>query len=152
MPSLSQQLARFVAQLDYDKLPPDVIEKARVCLLNAYGMALGGRDTAFAPVARNTALAMEGEVTRGATLLGDGRRTTIGGACLANAALFHGRCQEDTLGAAHFGTVLIPLLTALLGMGLVRLLWRRRWMRIASAATLAWRGLALLRRFLRTRH
>jgi len=114
MPSLSQQLARFVAQLDYDKLPPDVIEKARVCLLNAYGMALGGRDTAFAPVARNTALAMEGEVTRGATLLGDGRRTTIGGACLANAALFHGRCQEDTLGAAHFGTVLIPLLTAMI--------------------------------------
>lgn len=45
-----------------------------------------------------------------------------------------------------------PALTALLGMGLVRLLWRRRWMRIASAATLAWRGLALLRRFLRTRH
>lgn len=44
-----------------------------------------------------------------------------------------------------------PALTALIGTGLLRLLWRRRWMRVASAATLAWRGLALLRRFLRTR-
>jgi hypothetical protein len=49
----------------------------------------------------------------GATLLGDGRKTSVGGACLANSALFHGRAQEDTCGAAHFGTILIPLLTAL---------------------------------------
>jgi hypothetical protein len=57
---------------------------------------------------------MEGEVAGGASLLADGRRTTIGGACLANAALFHGRAQEDTCGAGHFGTVLIPLLTAII--------------------------------------
>jgi 2-methylcitrate dehydratase PrpD len=65
-------------------------------------------------VARQAALAMDGEIPDGATLLGDGRRTTIGGACLANSALFHGRAQEDTCGAAHFGTILIPLLTALI--------------------------------------
>jgi 2-methylcitrate dehydratase PrpD len=46
-------------------------------------------------------------------MLGDGRKTSIGAACLANSALFHGRAQEDTCGAAHFGTILIPLLTAL---------------------------------------
>ncbi|MDA8252763.1 MAG: MmgE/PrpD family protein, partial [Rhodospirillales bacterium] len=65
-------------------------------------------------VARQAALAMAGEVAGGATLLGDGRRTTVGGACLANSALFHGRAQEDTCGAAHFGTILIPMLTALI--------------------------------------
>jgi 2-methylcitrate dehydratase PrpD len=32
---------------------------------------------------------------------------------VANAALFHGRAQEDTCGAAHFGANLIPLLTAI---------------------------------------
>lgn len=47
-------------------------------------------------------------------LLCDGRRTTIGGACLANSALFHGRAQEDSCGAAHFGTILIPLLAAMI--------------------------------------
>jgi 2-methylcitrate dehydratase PrpD len=56
---------------------------------------------------------MDGEVQGGATLLGDGRRTTVAGAALANSALFHGRAQEDTCGAAHLGTVLVPLLTAL---------------------------------------
>ena len=68
----------------------------------------------FAPVARAAALALDGEVAGGATLFLDGRRTTVGGACLANSALFHGRAQEDTCGAAHFGTILIPMLTAMI--------------------------------------
>ncbi len=114
MTTLTQEIARFVAGLQPDTIPPPVAEKAKVALLNAYGMALASRDTPYAPVARKAALAMDGELPKGATLLGDGRRTSIGGACLANAALFHGRCQEDTCGAAHFGTIVIPLLTAMI--------------------------------------
>jgi 2-methylcitrate dehydratase PrpD len=113
MKSLSQNMATFIRQLEVSRVPPEVVEKARVCLLNAYGMGLNGHDTLYAPVARAAALAMDGEQRDGATLLGDGRKTTVGGACLANSALFHGRAQEDTCGAAHFGTILIPLLTAL---------------------------------------
>ena len=114
MRTLSSEIGTFVAGLTLATLPAVVVEKARTCLLNAYGMALNGYDTPYAPVARQAALAMEGEVATGATLLGGGPRTTIGGACLANGALFHGRAQEDTCGAAHFGTVLIPMLTALI--------------------------------------
>jgi 2-methylcitrate dehydratase PrpD len=113
MTSLSQRTASFIHQLDIRRMPPEVVEKARVCLLNGYGMGLNGHDTPYAPAARTAALAMDGEQRDGATLLGDGRRTSVGGACLANSALFHGRAQEDTCGAAHFGTILIPLLTAL---------------------------------------
>jgi 2-methylcitrate dehydratase PrpD len=111
--------------LDIDTLPPDVVTKARACLYNAFGMALNGRATPYAAVARAAALAMEGEVAGGATILFDGRKTTVGGACLANAALFHGRAQEDTCGAAHFGTILVPLLTAMIetrGYPLARLI------------------------------
>ena len=61
-------------------MPPEVVEKARVCLLNAYGMGLNGHDTPYAPVARAAALAMDGEQRNGATLLGDGRKTSIGAA------------------------------------------------------------------------
>jgi 2-methylcitrate dehydratase PrpD len=114
MASLSQSMASFIARLDTAHMPPEVVEKARVCLLNACGMGLNSPDTPYAPVARAAALAMDGEQRDGATLLGDGRKTSIGGACLANTALFHGRTQEDTCGAAHFGTILIPLLTALI--------------------------------------
>jgi len=112
-PPLAAGLAAFVSRLELASLPTDVAEKARVCLLNGYGIGLGCHDTPYAPVARQTALALEGERLDGATLLGDGRRTGITGAALANAALFHGRAQEDTCGAAHLGAIIIPLLTAL---------------------------------------
>ena len=88
-------------------------------------MGINGHATPYARVARKAALALDGEVPGGATLFLDGRRTTVGGACLANSALFHGRAQEDTCGAAHFGTILIPLLTALIearGYPLARLI------------------------------
>jgi 2-methylcitrate dehydratase PrpD len=81
--------------------------------LNGYGIALGCHDTPYAPVARRAALAADGELPQGATMLGHGARVSIGSATLANAALFHGRAQEDTCGAAHFGANLIPLLTAM---------------------------------------
>lgn len=112
--TLSSDIARFTSGLRVDTLPPEIVGKARNCLLNAYGMGLNGHATGYAPVARQAALAMDGVLPDGATLLGDGRRTSVGGACLANSALFHGRAQEDTCGAAHFGTILVPLLTALI--------------------------------------
>lgn len=123
--SVSLEIARFVHALDFARVPHEVAEKTRVCLLNGYGMALGGHDTPFAPVGRVAALALYGEQPGGATLLGDGRKTAVAGAVLANGALFHGRAQEDTCGAAHLGTILIPLLTALIevkGYPLARLL------------------------------
>jgi len=111
--TISQDLGAFVASLTADAIPEPVMESTRRALLNACGIALGCFTTPYAGVARAAALAADGEVAGGATLLGDGRRTTIGGATLANAALFHGRAQEDTLGGAHIGTVVIPLLIAL---------------------------------------
>jgi 2-methylcitrate dehydratase PrpD len=112
---LSKSIAEFIVALDEPRIPPDVLEKARTCLLIGYGIGLGCHETPFAPVARRAAIAMGGDIASGgATLLGDGRKSTIGGAALANAALFHGRGQEDTCGAAHLGAILIPLLTAMI--------------------------------------
>ena len=125
MTAFSADLAKFLVGLRTESMPPEVVQKARVCLYNAFGMGINGHATPYAPVARAAALALDGEVAGGATLFLDGRRTTIGGACLANAALFHGRAQEDTCGAAHFGTILIPLLTAMIetrGYPLARLI------------------------------
>ncbi|MDX5360222.1 MAG: MmgE/PrpD family protein [Alphaproteobacteria bacterium] len=112
--SLVQDFGTFIAGLTMDTLPADVEERARICLLNGYGIGIGCHDTPYAPVARAAALSMDGVHPDGATLLGDGRKTTVAGATLANAALFHGRAQEDASGAAHFGTELLPLATALI--------------------------------------
>ncbi len=125
MTTFSADLAKFLVGLRTENMPPEVVQKARVCLYNAFGMGINGHATPYAPVARAAALALDGEVAGGATLFLDGRRTTVGGACLANSALFHGRAQEDTCGAAHFGTILIPMLTAMIearGYPLARLI------------------------------
>ncbi|WP_375593239.1 MmgE/PrpD family protein [Algihabitans albus] len=115
--SLVETFAAFIARLNAETIPTEVLERARTCLLNGYGVGLGCHDTPYAPVARKAVLAMDGERSPGATLLGDGRQTSPGGAVLANAALFHGRAQEDASGAAHFGTELIPLATAMIETG-----------------------------------
>lgn len=117
--SLVRSFADFVCGLDMETIPGDVAERARLCLLNGYGIGIGCHDTPYAPVARRAALATDGErpadsPLRSATLLGDGRRTSVAGAILANAALFHGRAQEDASGAAHLGTEMIPLATAMI--------------------------------------
>lgn len=112
---LSQVMAEFAIKLNANNIPPEVIDKARSCLLNGYGIALGCRNTPYAPVARAAVIAMHGERQNlAATLLGDGRKTNVAGAAMANAALFHGRAQEDTCGAAHLGAIMIPLLTAMI--------------------------------------
>ncbi|CAB3843170.1 hypothetical protein LMG26858_01308 [Achromobacter anxifer] len=115
--SLASQFAIFSTNLSVENLPAPVIEKARACVLNGYGIALGSYPTPFFGVAESAVLAMDGERPGGATLLGSGRRSTVAGAALANAALFHGRAQEDTCGVAHFGAILLPLLTALVEQG-----------------------------------
>lgn len=115
--ALAREIARFVVSLDPETLPDRVVERLRCCVLNGFGIALGGLDTPFRPVAARAVLDTDGEIPGGATLLGDGRRTTIAGAALANAALFHGRAQEDTCGTVHLGAVALPLLTAMIEAG-----------------------------------
>lgn len=123
--TLTRKIAEFTANLDVGTMPAEVEEKARVCLLNGYGIGLGSHGTPYAPVARRAVKAMDGERPDGATLLCDGGRVSVPGAALANSALFHGRAQEDTCGAAHLGAIMIPMLTALVearGYPLARLI------------------------------
>ncbi len=112
--TLAGRLGSFVSGLSIGNVPGEVVEKARACVLYAYGIGIGSNNLPYAPVARRAVLEMEGEQRDGATMFGDGRKTTIGGATLANAALFHARNQEDTNGSTHVGPVIMPVLTALL--------------------------------------
>lgn len=114
--TIAQELAQFTSALTWENIPEDVREKAHACLLNGYGIAMAGLATSYEPVARQAALAMYGGAGE-ATLLGSGEMSSVTGAAMANGALFHGRGQEDTCGAAHLGAVMIPLLMALIESG-----------------------------------
>ncbi len=112
--TLSQELAHFVTELTFDRLPAEVIDKAKACLLHGIAVGLAGSSLEFAQIARQL-IASEEQITgnTGASILGSDIRTTIMGAAFANSALFHSRVQEDTHGTAHTGTVILPAALAL---------------------------------------
>ncbi|MFA7388398.1 MAG: MmgE/PrpD family protein, partial [Thiohalobacteraceae bacterium] len=115
-----EDLARFTSRLAPANIPQPIRQKAHACLLNGYGIAMAGLATPYEPVARAAALSMYAQPGE-TTLLGSGETSSVTGAVLANGALFHGRGQEDTCGAAHLGAVMIPLLMALIESGRGRL-------------------------------
>ncbi|MPT40143.1 MAG: MmgE/PrpD family protein 4, partial [Achromobacter sp.] len=65
--NLARRFAEFSAELAFADLPQPVVEKARACVLNGYGIALGSHPTPFFSVAERAALAMDGERPDGAT-------------------------------------------------------------------------------------
>jgi 2-methylcitrate dehydratase PrpD len=113
---LARSLAAFVVGLNDNDLTSAIRAKLDACLINGYGIALGGRSTPYYKVA-GRAEACTG--SKGpATLLFNGDKVSTASATFVNAALFHGRAQDDTCGRVHIGAIVIPMLTAMLESGL----------------------------------
>jgi 2-methylcitrate dehydratase PrpD len=113
--TIAQSIGRFVHRLSYETLPKDVVEKVKTCLINGIGIGMSCHDIEFSKIARETIKAEESGLTRGrtATIFCDGSQVSVMGAAFANACLFHGRTQEDTLGTSHTGTVVSPAALAI---------------------------------------
>lgn len=115
MDTISRKMARFVTNLSYDRLPGEVIQKAKCCMINGIAIGLSCHSVTFGRIAREAVKAEElgTPPEKGATIFCDGSRVTAMGAAFANAGLFHSRAQEDTLGSSHTGTVITPAVLAL---------------------------------------
>jgi 2-methylcitrate dehydratase PrpD len=114
---LAREIARFCVALREGGWPAEVEEKLRVCLVNGFGMALAATDHPSVAAARTAVLAMDGVRPDGATLLCDGRRTSVAGAAMANSTIFYGGGQCDTCGTVHIGPIVLPLLLAMAETG-----------------------------------
>jgi 2-methylcitrate dehydratase PrpD len=115
--SLSRRLARFAAGLDFESLPPRVIDKAKASLIHGLATSFIGAGTEAGKKAIAMALREESRAD-GATILTDGRRATRYGAAMANSMLMHTTNQGDSYRMlAHPGACVIPaaLATAELG-------------------------------------
>src|SRR5215212_1577466 len=111
--TVAAKLGSFLSSITVDSVPGEVVEKAKACVLNAYGIGLGSDHLPYAACARRAVLDMDGEQPNGATVFGDGRKTSMAGATLSNAVLMHGRNQEDFVsGSSHFGVIVPPVLAA----------------------------------------
>jgi 2-methylcitrate dehydratase PrpD len=109
MASLSRQLARWVAGLRYDDLPPDVVDRAKGVTLHGLASILLGSRTSPGREAVRLVREEETGVRDGATVMVDGARVTKGGAAFANAEMAFAGGKWDTFRMlTHPGTSIIP--------------------------------------------
>ncbi|MQA06827.1 MAG: MmgE/PrpD family protein [Streptosporangiales bacterium] len=112
-PTPTALLARHARDTRHVHLTPDVREKAVLCLLDAYALALSAHDDQTV-VAADSVLATAAPAT-GATVWANGRHTSVGDAALANGIDAHAQFQDDTdMDAwAHPGSLIVPAAWAL---------------------------------------
>jgi len=94
--SLSREFAAFVANLNYDDLPPEVIDRAKGVTLQALSSALVAHQM---PGSRQALALMQEEEAGGggvATLLCNGSKLTKGGAAFVNAEMIFAGGKWDT--------------------------------------------------------
>jgi 2-methylcitrate dehydratase PrpD len=107
--SLSRDFSTFVAALDYDALPPEVIDRAKGVTLQALSSALVAHDM---PASRQALALMQEEEVGGsgvASALCSGVKLTKAGAAFVNAEMILAGGKWDTFRMlTHPGTAILP--------------------------------------------
>jgi len=107
--SLSRELAGFVANLSYDDLPPEVVDRAKGVTLQALASALVAHQM---PASKQALALMQEEEAGGggaATVLCNGARLTKGGAAFVNAEMIFAGGKWDTFRMlTHPGIAILP--------------------------------------------
>ncbi len=110
--TLSKKLAEYTVHLKYEDLPLEVVEFTKICILDWYGSALAGKDEK--PVQSIKELIEEWGGNEQCSLI-TGGKSSIGNACLVNAASSHIVELDDIHKSSiiHAGTVVIPAAIAI---------------------------------------
>ncbi len=107
--SLSREFAAFVANLEFEDLPPEVVDRARGVTLQALSSALIARDM---PASRQALALMQEEEAGGgvaATVLCHGTKLTKAGAAFVNAETIFAGGKWDTFRMlTHPGIAILP--------------------------------------------
>ncbi len=111
--SPTRELARFVAELTYEKIPLPTIEHIKLCLLDTLGCGLFGSTLPWAKIVADFARDMGGK--RESTLLGYHVKIAAPNAALANGTAIHAFELDDLHKTAicHPGSVAVPPALAL---------------------------------------
>jgi 2-methylcitrate dehydratase PrpD len=108
-PSLSRQLAAWVAGLRYEDLPPEVVDRAKGVTLHGLTSALLGSNVAEAQMALRLMQEEEAGPSGGATVLVHGTRLTRAGAAFVNAEMILAGGKWDTFRMlTHPGAAILP--------------------------------------------
>jgi 2-methylcitrate dehydratase PrpD len=111
--TLAQRLAQFTVSIDFDGLPAEVVDSARLRTLDILGIALAASTGDSAPSVFG---ALDGWAAAGdCTVIGAKRTAAVPLAILANGTLAHSLDFDDThaLSITHASAVVVPVALAL---------------------------------------
>ncbi len=113
MESLTGKLASFIVGLNYQRLPGEVIQKAKHCLMDTLGAALAGSKTPEAIIAKRVAEKLHQK--KEATLFTGKGKVGVLEAALANGIMSHALELDDgnRYAQGHPGVATIPAVLAL---------------------------------------
>ena len=100
MKKYTQILADYLADLKYENIPAEVIERAKMVTLHTVGVALGAAKAKTVREAIEVAKVM-GESERGATIFGDGSKVSVTSAAFANGMMSDFLDWEDCSWTGH---------------------------------------------------
>ena len=108
---LTQALAAHVERIDFDRLPPEVVTKAKTCILDALGCGLAGSShSAVLQLRRALSPPPVTKSDAGASVWGAGLRTSTPTAALLNGTMTHVVNADDAhkQSMGHPATVVVP--------------------------------------------
>lgn len=111
--SPTRELARFAAELTYDRIPPQVIQHIKLCLLDTFGCGLFGSTLPWTKIMAGFARELGGK--REASVWGRGFKVSAPNAALANGTAVHSFELDDLhkTSIVHPGSIAVPPALAL---------------------------------------
>ena len=108
----TRRIAEFASGLRYEDIPPAVLHRVKLLMLDALGCGVYGSQLEWSRILRRTLAAVD--ETRRCTVWGTGERLSAPHAALANGAAVQGFELDDGhhRGHIHVGSVVLPALLA----------------------------------------
>ena len=109
----TSRMAEFVAELKFEQIPPEVIERIKLLILDSLGCAIFGAQLPWSRILIDTLAGLDG--TASCAVWGTGQRLSAPHAALANGALVQSFELDDVhrQGVLHAGAVALPPLVAI---------------------------------------
>ena len=109
-------IAEFVAGLRYEAIPPEVIERIKLLMLDSLGCAIFGAELPWSRILRHTLAKVD--TSQGCSVWGTGQRLSAPHAALVNGTLVQSFELDDVhrVGVLHVGAVTLPGVLAIAEM------------------------------------
>lgn len=115
--SVTKELCEAIREIEFDGFPPDVVDEAKLCLLDWIGVTLGGSNEPLTKTLMEVSDFLGGEPQ--ASIIGHGRKDSMLNAALINGSASHALDFDDV----HFqmmGHPTVPVMPALLALAEAR--------------------------------